>query len=66
MENVAKSSSTNQFFLQFNFTFPSSFSGKLERVIGFGNPALFRCFGGNQKVFIDRTFKIVPKTFISV
>ena len=63
MENVAKSSFTKQFFLQFNLTFPSSFSGKLERVIGFGNPALFRCFGGNQKIFIDGTFKIVPKPF---
>ena len=38
-------------------------AGKLERVIGFRNPALFRCFGGNQKVFIDGTFKIVPKPF---
>ena len=63
MENVAKSSFTNQFFLQFNLTFPSSYNGKLERVIGFGNPALFRCFGGNRKIFIDGTFKIVPKPF---
>ena len=50
-------------FLQFNLTFPSSFTGKLERVIGFGSPALFQCIGGNQKVFINGTFKIVPKPF---
>ena len=36
---------------------------KLERVIGFDNPALFLCFGANQKVFIDGTFRIVPKPF---
>ena len=63
MDNVAKSTKTNQFFLQFNVTFPSSYSGKLERVLGYGNPTLFRCFGGNQKVFIDGTFRIVPKPF---
>ena len=32
-------------------------------MIGFGNPSLFRLFGGNSKVFIDGTFSIVPKHF---
>ena len=63
MKNVAKSSFSNQFFLQFNLRFPSSFTSKFESVIGFSNSALFHCFGGNQKVFINETFKIVPKLF---
>ena len=62
-EKVGKSSTTKQWFMHFNLTFPASYNGKMERITGFGNPALFRCFGGNQKIFIDGTFKIVPKPF---
>ena len=35
----------------------------MERIIGFGNPSLIRVLGGNKRVFIDGTFKIVPKPF---
>ena len=63
MEHLSKMKDSNNFFLQFNITFPNEYDGKLERIIGYGNPSLFRVFGGNQKVFIDGTFKICPKPF---
>jgi len=63
MESLSKIKNSNLFFLQFNITFPNEYDGKLERIIGFGNPSLIRVLGGNKRVFIDGTFKIVPKPF---
>ena len=62
-ENLSKMKNSNLFFLHFNLSFPNEYDGKLERILGFGNPALFRCLGGNRRIFIDGTFKIVPKPF---
>ena len=65
MDYLAKMKNSNlNFSLQFNVTFPNEIAdGKLERIIGFGNPSLFRVFGGNQKIFIDGIFKICPRPF---
>ena len=63
MNHLSKMKDSANFFLQFNITFPNEFDGKLERIIGYGNPALFRVFGGNSQVFIDGTFRICPKPF---
>lgn len=64
MTNLSKMKNSHLFFLQFNITFPNELAdGKLERIIGFGNPSLFRVFGGNSKIFIDGTFKVCPKPF---
>ena len=60
---VAKVRNTNPFFLQFNATFPNDCDGKLECMIGFGNPPLFRTLRGCKRMFIDGTFKFVPKPF---
>ena len=59
-ENLSKMKNCNFFFLQFNLSFPNEYNGKLERILGFGKPS-FRCLGGNGRIFIDGTFKIVPK-----
>ena len=64
MSHLSKMKNSNQFFLQFNIAYPNEHTeGKMERIIGFGNPALFRIFGGNSKIFIDGTFKVCPKPF---
>ena len=63
MDHLARIKDSDQFFMHFNITFPNDWSGKYERIMGFGNPSLFRIFGGNKRVFIDGTFKIVPKPF---
>ena len=65
MDHLSKIKNSNLFFLQFNITFPNEYDGKLERILGLGNPSLFRTFGGNKRVFIGGTFKIVPKPFIN-
>ena len=62
-ENLAVVKDSNQFFLHFNVSYPNEDSKKYEKILGFGNPALFRCLGGNDRIFIDGTFKIVPKPF---
>ena len=62
-ENLSKVKNSNHYFLHFNLSFPNEYDGKFEWVLGFGNPALFCCLGGNGRIFIDGTFKIVPKPF---
>jgi len=49
--------------LHFNASFPNEYDGKLERIIGFGNPSLFRVVRRCKRMFIDGMFKFVPKPF---
>ena len=43
---VAKVKNSNLFFLQFNASFPNEYDGKLECMIGFGNPSHFSTLRG--------------------
>ena len=63
MDTVTKVKNSNLFFMHFNSTFPNECDGKLEFIIGFGNPSLFRLLRGYKRMFIDGTFKFVPKPF---
>ena len=63
MDTVAKVRNSNSFFMHFNSTFPNKYDGKLERIIGFGHPSLFRLLRGCKRMFIGSTFKFVPKPF---
>ena len=62
-DTISRVKNSNLFFLHFNCSFPNEYDGKLERIIGFGNPALFRVLRGCKRLFIDGTFKFVPKPF---
>ena len=53
-------------FLQFNISLPVKNAEKVDRIIGFGHPALFPLISGNSELFIDGTFGIVPKPFYQV
>ena len=64
--NVARFQNSNHWFLQFNLSLPVKNQSGLDRIIGFGNPALFPLISGNNELFIDGTFKIVPRPFYQV
>ena len=51
------------FFLQFNLSITDAESGKLDRIVGFGNPVLFGLLSGKVQIYIDSTFRIVPHPF---
>ena len=54
---------TNHFLLQFNLSVPGDGkTDQLDRIMGFGHPALFGLLSGNN-LYVDATFKIVPKPF---
>ena len=49
MDHLSKIKNSNLFSFQFNVTFPNAYDGILERIIGFGNPSLFRTLFGLKK-----------------
>ena len=63
---IAKFRNSNLWFLQFNISLPVKNDEKLDRIIRMGNPSLFSLLSGNNELFIDGTFKIVPKPFYQV
>ena len=63
MDTVVKVKKSNLFLCLFIFTFPNEYNGKLERIIGFGNPSLSRLLRGCKRMFINGTFKFLPKPF---
>ena len=44
-------------------TIPDPGTGKLERLLGYGNPSLFGTLNGKIQIYIDGTFRIVPHPF---
>ena len=61
--NMAMVKDSTQFFLQFNVTLPDQKTGKIERIVGYGNPWLFGLLNGRVQIYIDGTFRIVPHPF---
>ena len=47
------------FFLQFNITVPDQSTGKLDRIIGYGNPSLFGILNGNVQMFSLPIFIVI-------
>ena len=63
---VGKFCDSQLWFLQFNLSLPVKNEERVDRIVGFGHPALFSLISGSNELFIDGTFKIVPKPFYQV
>ena len=63
--DVSTVPNTKQSFLRFTETIPDEDSpGKMDRLIGFGNPLLFGILKSRSvQIFLDATFRCVPKPF---
>ena len=63
---VGRYADSNLWFLQFNLSLPVKNQDRVDRIVGFGHPALLSLISGTNELFIDGTFKIVPRPFYQV
>ena len=63
---VGRFADSQLWFLQFNLSLPVKNEERVDRIIGFGHPELFALILESNELFIDGTFKIVPKPFYQV
>ena len=61
--SVLKLENTDNWFLLFNHSIPDSKTDVMERIAGFGNPALFGLLNGKIDLHIDTSFYVVRKSF---
>ena len=54
---------SNFYFLQYNISLFDNDNNKTERLMIYGNPALFGLMNGKVQLYIDGTFRIVPNPF---
>ena len=61
--SASKIEDADSWFLLLNHSMPDPKTDVMERIVGFGNPALFGLLNGKIDLHADASFCVVPKPF---